>query len=82
MPTRNSCIIVNELAIVYVSAMDTRQPTNHHDEPVSAAIYISAMTLELAQLAKSNGLAPLAYILDMARLEAEEVSKSAIQPSR
>jgi hypothetical protein len=35
------------------------------------------MTHELAQLAKRNGLAPLAYILDMARLEADEVSKSA-----
>jgi hypothetical protein len=37
------------------------------------------MTHELAQLAKRNGLAPLAYILDMARLEADEVSKSATQ---
>jgi hypothetical protein len=61
--------------------MGTPQPmmTNQNDEPVSVAIYISAMTQELAQLAKRNGLAPLAYILDMARLEAEEVSKSATQ---
>jgi glutamate synthase domain-containing protein 2 len=47
------------------------------DEPESVAQYISAMTHELAQLAKRSGLAPLAYILDMARLEADEVSKSA-----
>jgi hypothetical protein len=59
--------------------MSTRQQqmTIRNDEPVSVAIYISAMTHELAQLAKRNGLAPLAYILDMARLEADEVSKSA-----
>jgi hypothetical protein len=52
--------------------MDLRE-----DEPIAVADYISAMTRELAQLAKRNGLAPLAYILDMARLEADEVSKSA-----
>jgi hypothetical protein len=63
--------------------MGTPQPiTNQNDEPVSVAVYISAMTYELAQLAKRSGLAPLAYILDMARLEADEISKSATrQPS-
>lgn len=50
------------------------------DEPTLAAQYISAMTQELAQLARRHGLTPLAYILSMARLEAEEVSKSASRP--
>lgn len=49
------------------------------DEPTMAAQYISAMAQELAQLARRHGLTPLAYILNMARLEAEEVSKSANQ---
>jgi len=39
------------------------------------AEYIAAFADELAQLAKQNGLDPLAYILDMARLEADQVSK-------
>jgi hypothetical protein len=33
------------------------------------------MTQELGQLAKANGLDALGYLLDMARLEADEVSK-------
>jgi len=42
----------------------------------SVASYIAAMADELAQLAKSNGLDPLAYILEMARLEADQTSKT------
>jgi hypothetical protein len=33
------------------------------------------MTQELGQLAKANGLDALGYLLDMARLEADEISK-------
>jgi hypothetical protein len=44
--------------------------------PASVAGYISTIAGELSQLAKSNGLESLGYILDMARLEAEEISKS------
>ena len=39
------------------------------------ALYISSIAEELAQLAKSHQLEALAYILDMARLEADEASK-------
>jgi hypothetical protein len=34
------------------------------------------MTQELGQLARANGLDALGYILDMARLEADEISKA------
>ena len=40
-----------------------------------AALYIAALADELARLAKSHGLEALAYILDMARLEADQISK-------
>jgi hypothetical protein len=43
--------------------------------PESVAIYIAAMAVELGQLARANGLDALGYILDMAWLEAEELSK-------
>jgi hypothetical protein len=40
-----------------------------------AAHYISSLTEELAKLAKSHELEALAYILDMARLEADQICK-------
>jgi len=38
------------------------------------ALYIATFAEELARLAKSQGLDTLAYILDMARLEADQIS--------
>ena len=54
-------------------------PANGHqpeasDTPVTA-LYIASMADELARLAKSHNLEALAYILDMARLEADQISK-------
>jgi hypothetical protein len=40
-----------------------------------AARYIASLTDELARLAKSHDFEALAYILDMARLEASHVSR-------
>jgi len=40
-----------------------------------AAHYIASLTEELVELAKSYELEALAYILDMARLEADQISK-------
>ena len=40
-----------------------------------AAHYIASLTQELAELAKSYELEALAYILDMARLEADQICK-------
>jgi hypothetical protein len=44
-------------------------------EPQEAARYIASLVEELAQLAKSHKLETLAQILDMARLEADEISR-------
>lgn len=41
-----------------------------------AALYIASMIIELARLAKSHNLDTLAYLLDMARLEADQVSRT------
>jgi hypothetical protein len=43
--------------------------------PAEVALYIGALSGELGQLARANGLETLGYILDMARMEANEVSK-------
>ena len=45
-----------------------------------AAIYIAEMSRDLATLARRNGLDTLAYLLDIARLEAESAEKSAGPP--
>ena len=42
----------------------------------NAAQYIAALANELAQLAKRHNFDNLAYILDMARLEADQVAGS------
>jgi hypothetical protein len=46
------------------------------DEAISTAAYIAAMADELVRLAKSHNLDALAYILQMARLEAEQISRA------
>jgi hypothetical protein len=50
------------------------------ETPGAAAEYIASLVDELAQLAKRNGLDALSYILDMARLEANQFSKDSSQP--
>lgn len=42
---------------------------------LGAAVYIASLADELARLAKRHDLDTLAYILDMARLEADQISK-------
>jgi hypothetical protein len=49
--------------------------TNTVEYPAAVALYIGALSGELGQLARANGLEALGYILDMARIEANEVSK-------
>jgi hypothetical protein len=41
------------------------------DERMAAACYVATLTAELVEIAKRHELDTLAYILDMARLEAE-----------
>jgi hypothetical protein len=45
-------------------------------EMPDTALYIASMITELARLAKSHNLDTLAYLLDMARLEADQVSQT------
>jgi hypothetical protein len=54
---------------------DGRGPKGE-ETPDAAARYIASLVDELSQLAKRNGLEALSYILDMARLEATQVSKN------
>jgi hypothetical protein len=42
----------------------------------ATTLYIGRMSGELARLARRHHLEPLAYILEMARLEAEQTAKS------
>jgi hypothetical protein len=47
-----------------------------------AAAYIASLTEELARLAKRHDLDSLAFILEMARLEADQLSKRWMASSR
>lgn len=43
---------------------------------VATAAYVSAMTAEMAALARRDRLDMLAYLLDMVRMEAEAIAQS------
>jgi hypothetical protein len=51
------------------------------DGAASAALYIASLADELARVAESYDLDALAYILQMARLEADQVAKYAAEPA-
>jgi len=44
-------------------------------DPSAAAAYVAAFTGELASIARGHGLDTLGYLLEMARLEAENLSR-------
>lgn len=48
-----------------------QQPPPSGGDRAAAAAYIAAMTSDLAAIARRHEIEALAYILDMARLEAE-----------
>lgn len=56
----------------------TSEPPRKPDtaETPGAVLYIASLTDELSRLAKTHHLDTLAYLLDMARMEADQVSKS------
>jgi len=58
-----------------MSDRDDENGSNGHETPDSAAHYIATLTEELARLARRNGLDTLSYILEMARLEADQITK-------
>jgi glutamate synthase domain-containing protein 2 len=45
----------------------------NEETPDQAAQYIASLTHELAQIARRNGLDTLSQILEMARLEADQL---------
>jgi hypothetical protein len=47
------------------------------DDDTAVAIYIASLTADLAGLARRQGLDTLGYLLDMARLEADNVTREA-----
>jgi hypothetical protein len=49
------------------------------ESPTAAAVYIRTLAEELAQIAKRHHLESLRYILDMARLEADQVVKGSAE---
>jgi hypothetical protein len=49
------------------------------ESPTTAAIYIRTLAEELAQIAKRHRLESLRYILDMVRLEADQVAKGSVE---
>ncbi|MGQ3674725.1 hypothetical protein ACT6QH_04395 [Xanthobacter sp. TB0139] len=52
------------------------KPTDHAlpDDPVMFAAYVASISGELARISRENGLSTLAYILEMARLEARNIT--------
>jgi hypothetical protein len=50
-------------------------PPDQPVSPASIAVYIAELTEELGKLARANHLEALGYLLDMARLEADQASK-------
>jgi hypothetical protein len=52
------------------------------ETPSAVALYIATLSNELAQIARRHGLESLGYILDMARLEADEIAKGSADTRR
>jgi hypothetical protein len=46
------------------------------ESPAASALYIASLAEELARLARTHGFETLAYLLDLAGLEADQLSKS------
>ena len=56
------------------------RPSDHNnsrDAQIAAADYVATQAMELSQLCRGLGLDTLGYLLDMARLEAENLSRNA-----
>ncbi|HTP92829.1 MAG TPA: hypothetical protein VMJ52_13890 [Xanthobacteraceae bacterium] len=59
-----------------MSDTDDGEDSRDGETPGAAAHYIGSLAEELSHIARRNGLESLSYILDMARLEADQISKS------
>ena len=77
-PSSGLSPVLNADRIASKSKMPDRNEMNGpngHETPDSAAHYIATLTEELARIARRNGLDTLSYILEMARLEADQITK-------
>jgi hypothetical protein len=54
--------------------MNSKVPASSEDRSEVAA-YIASLSGELASIARRNGLSTLGYLLDMAKLEAEQATR-------
>jgi hypothetical protein len=52
----------------------TDRPRDLRGDAAGVAHYIASLSADLASLARANGLNTLGYLLEMARLEAENVA--------
>jgi hypothetical protein len=59
-----------------LTASDREEPGHMGESTGEAAAYIASFAEQLARVAKTHGLATLAYLLHLARLEADRISKS------
>lgn len=55
--------------------MSEQSATPIPQDRTAAAIYVAALSGDLALIARSHGLDTLGYLLDMARLEAENLTR-------
>lgn len=53
------------------------RPAGSQESPAAAAAYVAAIAAELSGMARANGLSTLAYILEMASLEARTACDAA-----
>ena len=51
-------------------------------DPEAAAAYVAALSSDLALIARRHGLDTLGYLLELARLEAENITRSGNGPDR
>jgi hypothetical protein len=50
-------------------------PSAHDDSAREAAAYIAALSGDLAAIARTHGFDALGYLLDMAKLEADNITR-------
>jgi hypothetical protein len=54
--------------------------SSYQTDPESAAAYVAAMSSDLAVIARRHGLDALGYLLELARLEAENICRGTEPP--
>ena len=66
------------VAAGHVAMAEISKPSGDH--PAAFADYVAAMSGDLAVLARRHGFQTLGYLLDMAKLEAENAARHASAP--